>query len=102
MWYKVLASFFGRTIHLHKFVAPDQKGCFHSHPAVAYRVILWGGYVEELKDGEQRAVNPFTISRVTPDLNHRVECLLNGKVAYSLWFRGKKTHKVEITEPEVV
>lgn len=52
---KNLLHLFGRRIDLHKIVWPDKWECFHSHPANwAIRIILWGGYVEEMHDGTMR------------------------------------------------
>jgi hypothetical protein len=92
-----LFSFRGWTVRLHKFTSPDDPGCFHSHPAVAYRLILWGGYVEERLDGEihkWRMWKPGQFGRVDPDLVHRI-AHLPGKVSISLWIRGPITHKVQ-------
>lgn len=42
-----LCSWRGWRLDLHKFVRADDASCFHTHPAKAFRLILWGGYVEE-------------------------------------------------------
>lgn len=36
-------------LDLHKFIRADDENCFHTHPAKAFRLILWGGYIEERK-----------------------------------------------------
>lgn len=78
------------SIHLHRISAADSADCYHSHPAEAFRVILWGGYAEEnltLPDwlrsvkrwwpGMCGRVHTLTIHRI-----HRV------KRSWSLWFRS--------------
>ena len=45
---KHLVHLFGCRIDLHKMVLPDEEDCFHTHPAWAIRIILKGGYVEEI------------------------------------------------------
>lgn len=89
-----LIGFRGWSIRLHKFTDPDDVGCFHSHPAVAYRLILWGGYTEEQPDGTQRDWNVGDFGRVMPDFVHRIH-KLHGKISVSLWIRGPITHKVK-------
>lgn len=93
-----LFKFRGWTVRLHKFTHPDDPGCFHSHPAVAYRLILWGGYVEERLDGGLHTFHkwkPGQFGRVEPDLVHRIHALLNNKFSISLWIRGPITHDVK-------
>lgn len=95
-----LFKFRGWTIRIHKFTHADDPGCFHSHPAVAYRLILWGGYVEERleqRGNEQvhvfRFWKPGQWGKVPPELTHRIHVLIDGP-SYSLWIRGPITHKV--------
>jgi hypothetical protein len=102
MFIKRLFSFAGRRVDLHKFVRADDLDCFHTHPATAIRIVLWGGYVEEIHAPEGRVLHdyrtlrPGSVSIVRPELCHRIHDLLNGKVSYSLWLRGKRTAEVEI------
>lgn len=86
----------GRRIDLHKIVKADMPDCYHTHPANAFRVVLWGGYEEELWDWEKLTWKPGMIGYVAPELCHRIHRLLNGRMSYSLWFRGRVTHKVEL------
>jgi hypothetical protein len=80
----------GRRIDLHKIVWPDPWECFHSHPAKwAIRIILWGGYVEEMHDGTMRRWWPGKIGIVRHDDIHRINRLLKERPSYSLWLRGK-------------
>lgn len=89
-WSKTLLRLFGWRVDLHKFVAADGPGCFHTHPAYAVRFILFGGYFEQLECGAYRAWFPFRVGLVKPELSHRVDHLVNGRVSYSLWIRGPK------------
>lgn len=96
-------------IHLHKFVRADDKSCFHSHPAWAIRIVLWGGYQEEVyiegtgcpfgedlypADHRYELIRylqfwrPGNIGIVRPTLIHRVAAIVNGRASYSLWIRG--------------
>lgn len=84
-------------LDLHKFVGADDPGCFHSHPACAWRLVLAGGYVEQLECGALVTWRPLRGSKVLPQLSHRVAKLLNGRWSYSLWLRGPKTHPVMLS-----
>ncbi|ABM97047.1 hypothetical protein [Methylibium petroleiphilum] len=96
MWIRRLARVRGWTIDLHKFVGPDDPGCFHTHPSRAFRLVLAGGYVEEVEGGQRRAWRVGRFGLVRPELSHRIEQLLNGRWSYSLWIRGPKTHRIEL------
>jgi len=80
-------------VDIHKFIRPDDEGCFHSHPAYAIRVPFWGGYVEELWNPMYYPVRdmmywwPISVGIVTPGLVHRVHRLMK-TVSFSLWIRG--------------
>lgn len=91
---KHLVRLFGRRIDLHKFIEADLPQCFHTHPGNAIRVVLWGGYVEELPDGSKIEWKPGMIGLVRPAYSHRIDSLRNGRCSYSLWFRGRDTHIV--------
>lgn len=93
---KTLFRFKGWKICLHKFVESDREGCFHTHPAKAWRVVLRGGYKEKLPDGTQHTLRPGYIGKVMPDYAHRISELLNGEFSYSLWIRGPITHKIKL------
>lgn len=96
LWIKKLVRAFGCVVQLHKFVRADDPGCFHTHPATAVRVILWGGYIEELGDGRRRAWLPCMVGILRPELEHRIDTLLNGHTSYSLWLRGPKRAAINI------
>jgi len=88
----------GRRADLHRMVAPDAPGCFHTHPARAVRIVLWAGYVEELEDGSMRHWRPGMVGVVHPQLSHRIASLPRGR-SYSLWIRGRKTHQTQLRGP---
>ena len=96
---KHLASWRGFKLDLHKFVAADAPGCRHTHPAKALRIVVWGGYVEEVESGpgklDLRTIRPGFIGFVRPELCHRIASLRR-KVSYSLWLRWPKTHEIEL------
>jgi hypothetical protein len=96
MWIKRLAAWRGWCLDLHKFVATDDPGCWHTHPAYALRIVLWGGYVEDLQSQPPRTWWPGRFGIVPPGLSHRISSLINGRVSYSLWLRGPKCAEVEI------
>lgn len=87
---------FGCSVDLHKFVAPDDLGCFHTHPAYHLRIVARGGYVEELEDGRRIAWRAGDIGLVRPSTSHRIDALLYGQPAYTLWISGPTIAKVEL------
>lgn len=97
LWVKHLYCKKGFHIDLHKFVGVDDEGCFHSHPAWAVRLVLWGGYVEELSNGRRKIWFPGMLGLVRPKLSHRIVGLRNGRVSYSLWVRFRKCAKIELS-----
>lgn len=99
MWIKRLLYVLRCRIDLHKFVSNDDEGCFHTHPAHAIRIVLWGGYVEQLEDGTFATWRPGNCGIVRPALSHRVASLLNGRVSYSLWLRGPICAGVDLRGP---
>lgn len=95
MWVKYFVKRPWLHVALHKFVAPDDPECFHSHPAFAVRVILWGGYYEEIMDGPVVPWVPGRIGLVPPGLCHRIAGLRRA-VSYSLWIRFRKIAEVKL------
>jgi hypothetical protein len=98
-WSKTLLRVGSWRLDLHKFIAGDDAGCFHTHPAHALRVILFGGYVEEVERvgaPHLRSWRPGMIGLIPPSLSHRVVSLRNGRVSYSLWIRGPKVARIEL------
>jgi hypothetical protein len=96
LWIRWLVNAFGCRIDLHKMVGPDDERCFHTHPAYAIRLILSGGYVEELENGVLQLWLPGMLGIVKPTLCHRVANLVNQRVSYSLWIRFRKTAEVAL------
>ncbi len=103
MLIRQLLSFRGWRLDLHKFIRPDDHNCYHTHPAKALRIILVGGYWEEIHEtsvGPDSAVlrlwKPLRVGVVRPELSHRVDAVLNGRYSYSLWLRWPKTADVRI------
>ncbi|MGG9998706.1 hypothetical protein ACQU0X_14750 [Pseudovibrio ascidiaceicola] len=93
---KRFVSLFGCKIQLHKFIRADNEGAFHTHPAWAIRIVLRGGYIEELGNGEFREWKPGNIGIVRPELEHRIHKLRNGFRSYSLWLRGPKVRNIKL------
>ncbi|KZL17925.1 hypothetical protein PsWM33_05134 [Pseudovibrio sp. WM33] len=93
---KKLIRFLGCVVQIHKFAAADREGCFHTHPAWALRVVLWGGYVEETGCGRWRVWFPGRIGIVRPSYEHRIAGLMNGKSSWSLWVRGPKVAPIKL------
>jgi hypothetical protein len=119
MWVKHLFHRWGRRIDLHKIVKPDDESTFHTHPATAVRVILHGGYVEEILQRvpqqcciggplrelcceEQQYIRTFKVwlpgdvGIIRPEFCHRIHALIGGSPSYSLWFRGRITHDIRL------
>lgn len=86
----------GTHIDLHKIVGADDPECFHTHPAVAIRAILVGGYTEQLEDGRQRRWRPGMSGFVLPRLSHRISEIRNGEFSISLWIRFRKVAPIEL------
>jgi hypothetical protein len=96
LWVRRLVRSFGCCVDLHKMVAPDDDGCFHTHPAYAFRLILSGGYVEEMENKTLQIWLPGMFGVVKPTLSHRIANLVNERVSYSLWIRFRKCRPVEL------
>lgn len=93
----------GYSVRLHKFVAADDIGCFHTHPAYAIRIILWGGYVEEVPfypvgvcqvAYKKRYWFPGRFGIITPSFEHRIDRFLLGKSSWSLFIRWPYTAEI--------
>lgn len=103
MLIKHLAHFRGYRIDLHCFRYPDPFDAFHSHPAKAIRIVLAGGYIEEIVTEPMNPESPRKlhscwpghISVVRPAFCHRIASLIDGP-SYSLWLRAPITHKVHL------
>lgn len=95
LWVKHLLCGFGFHIDLHKMIGPDDMGCFHTHPAYAIRIILRGGYLEELEGGKLVVWKPGRVGIVKPTTSHRIARTYR-EASYSLWIRFRKRAKVEL------
>ena len=96
MFVKHLLCHFGCHLDFHKFVKADDEECFHTHPAYAIRIVLWGGYIEQMEDRSFFMWLPGMIGLVRPSLSHRIDGLLNGYVSYSLWIRFWKIAPISL------
>jgi|ERR1700680_3562271 hypothetical protein len=94
LWVRHILCGRGHHIDIHKMIAADDLNCFHTHPAYAIRLILWGGYVEELEGGARKIWRPGMVGVVRPACSHRIAELRNGSVSYSLWVRFRKCASV--------
>lgn len=101
--YKHLLKVGEWQIDLHKIAGVDKIGCYHSHPAWAYRIVLWGGYEEVIVEEDPKGV--WTIRNikifgflahgwVAPEYVHNIYKVKPR--TYTLWIRGPKTHKVRL------
>lgn len=97
MFIRHLLYFKGYRLDLHKFIRADDLTCFHTHPAKAIRIILLGGYTEQIYlSSLKRKWVIGSIGIVRPELCHRIDRLLNGKYSFSLWLRWPKTNNIKI------
>lgn len=64
--------------------------------ARAVRIVLAGGYVEEIETGHRRVWRPAMVGIVRPSLSHRIASLINSRVSYSLWVRAPKTAPIAL------
>lgn len=102
MLIKRLVHFASWRLDLHKMIRGDDLECFHTHPAFALRVVLWGGYEEQVDVSGGGALSycrvwgPANFGIVKPSLCHRVSRLLNGSSSYSLWLRAPARYDVHL------
>lgn len=102
----------GWRLDLHRINAADPAGCFHTHPAKAWRLILWGGYVEQQATRwaptrlawvgnfvRLRTFFPGRLGFVAPRYCHRVHALRTMHSSYSLWLRGPVTAPIRLVGP---
>lgn len=89
----------GWKVCLHKMVTADMPECFHSHPAKAWRLILWGGYHEESpwigNVYNYYLRRPLRLSIVRPEFVHRISNLRR-KSSLTLWIRSPITHEAKL------
>lgn len=99
LWTRDLLRWRGWRVSLHRMVSADDPGCFHTHPAWAFRLVLAGGYIEEREDGASFAWMPGTFGIVRPSLSHRIARLVNESCSYSLWVRAPKSREIQLNGP---
>lgn len=85
---------FGISLKLHEIVLPDDDRCEHDHPWWFIRIILWGGYTEQVKGQvyHRKPWRPWFFWRVYPcwpEFQHRILSLPRGK-NWSLVLCGPK------------
>ena len=98
IFFKTLFTVFGLSFDYHIIVKADKEFCYHSHPGTALRIILWGGYVEEMYE-TSRAVSwwPGCVGIVDANYVHRIHKLrVPGRRSYSLWIRGRDTTRTKL------
>lgn len=90
----------GLRVDLHKMMLPDAANCFHTHPAWAIRIVLWGGYIEEILDpalfSYYRRWFPRRVGIIAPRFCHRIDHIMNHRASYSLWLRGPVVANVKL------
>jgi hypothetical protein len=88
---------FGYKIKLHQILMPDDDRCQHDHPYWMFRVILWGGYVEEIDcPGLCRCnleLKPGHMSFCPATYTHRITKLRNGHSSWSFVIAGPETRE---------
>lgn len=98
MYVTPLLAWRGWRVDLHKFVGTDDPDCFHTHPAWALRLVLRGGYIEEIEGGNYNGWFTGAFGLVPPSLSHRVAAL-HPAGAITLWIRGPKVARIQLRGP---
>lgn len=97
LYIKHLVRWGGFQVNLHCITGADEAGCYHSHPAKAIRIILWGGYIEEIPDyrySDFEYRSPGYIGVMQPEFIHRI-AYVDG-ASWTLWIRWPVTHKIKL------
>jgi len=95
---KHLIRFPWLRVSVHKIIQADLPGCYHTHPAHAIRIILWGGYQEDcLEDGCRyyKWWLPGMVGWIKPELTHRFQ-VIRKKCAYTIWIKFKNVAAVKL------
>ncbi len=87
---------FGCSVKLHQIVRADDDRCQHDHPWIMIRIILAGGYIEEIcgRRVARKPWRPWAPWRVYPvraTFKHRIVKLFKD-ASWSLILCGPKTH----------
>ena len=83
-------------VKLHRIFAPDREDCFHSHPYPSTRVVLKGGYVEEMPDRTRRILTVGYQDLLQPNFAHRLDALAEDE-SVSLWITYKYPNQKHVT-----
>lgn len=101
--YKHLFKIGKWQVDLHKMIDVDEHACYHSHPAWAYRIILWGWYEEVIVEEDPPGIWTIRDIKIWKTFGHgwvpptHVHNIYRCKVpTYTLWIRGPKTHKIKL------
>jgi hypothetical protein len=95
---KKLVSFGGFQINLHRITGRDHVNVFHSHPAKAIRILLKGGYIEEVPKGRYSDYDYWHCGRIgfiEPQFVHRI-AHVEDNGSWTLWIRWPITHKIKL------
>lgn len=96
------------TLRIHKMIRADPLDCFHTHPFLAFRLILWNGYDEQVYESLEYQTVDFAIETydttwkpgmwgwIPPEFCHRVSCLRTGKPSYSLFIHAEKSASIQL------
>lgn len=82
---------FGWSLKLHEIVRPDDDRCEHDHPWWFWRLILRGGYVEEI-EGVTRVRKPLSLTYCGAKFRHRIT-ELRAPSSWSLVLCGPKLER---------
>ena len=104
-FYVLLRDWVYGNIFVHFFhrsdmdMGTDGYGLLHSHPWSGLSFIISGGYREERREADGsvsvRIVKPFTFNFLSKKDFHRVELLDEKNGAWSIFFTGHRSKKVE-------
>ncbi|WP_425618078.1 hypothetical protein NA78x_001771 [Anatilimnocola sp. NA78] len=104
---------FGCSLKLHQIVRPDDDRCMHDHPWWFLRIILWGGYTEDVRHAFElnetawmldvytetcvrkpwRPWAPWRIYWCPSNFAHRITKLTNGRSSWSLVLCGPRSQE---------
>ena len=96
---KELINVKGWAIKLHCMVRADNPEQYHTHTGYYFRIVLWGGYVEETYFGTPWRKHfwfPGRMGFMKPSFCHRIHSMMFAKKSYSLIFRSPRCAKVRL------
>lgn len=98
LYIKHLIRLGGFQVNLHYITGVDAIDCYHSHPAKAFRIILRGGYIEEIPDyrySDYEYWHPGRCGMMQPEFIHRIAHVEDGG-SWTLWIRWPVTHPIKL------